>query len=99
MARMRNHCWPGNIRELQAVVSRAIQSNDWDAAIDDILHHGKKDGYAVVNLTADSVALMPHFEITQGNMLERLSEKIPSEELGLMDLVLYEEIVANNNMN
>ena len=65
----------------------------------DILHHGKKDSYAVVNLTADSVALMPHFEITQGNMLERLSEKIPAEELGLMDLVLYEEIVANNNMN
>ena len=99
LARMRTHRWPGNLREIQAVVSRAIQSNDWDAAIDDILHRGRKGRYAVVNLTADSVALMPHFEITQGNMLERLSEKVPAEELGLMDLVLYEEIVANNNMN
>jgi hypothetical protein len=32
-------------------------------------------------------------------MLERLSEKVPAEELGLMDLVLYEEIIANNDMN
>ncbi|BBO74313.1 hypothetical protein DSCW_17300 [Desulfosarcina widdelii] len=99
LARMHTHRWPGNLRELQAVVSRAIQSGDWDVAIDDVLRHGRKDSYAVVNLTADSVALMPHFEITQGNMLERLSEKVPAEELGLMDLVLYEEIVANNNMN
>jgi hypothetical protein len=29
-------------------------------------------------------------------MLRQLSEKSSSEELGLMDLVCYEEIVANN---
>jgi len=98
LARMRTHRWPGNLRELQAVVRRAIQVNDWDAAID-LLSHGREDSYAVVNLTTDSLALMPHFEITEGNMLDQLSEKVPVEELGLMDLVLYEEIVANNNMN
>jgi hypothetical protein len=32
---------------------------------------------------------MPHFEITQVNMLDQLSEKIPAEELGVTDLVLY----------
>jgi hypothetical protein len=32
-------------------------------------------------------------------MLQKLSEKIPAEEFGLMDLVLYEEIVTNNNTN
>lgn len=98
LARMRAHRWPGNIRELQAVVNRAIQSNDWDDAID-TLHQNREDPHAAVNLTTDSLTLMPHFEITQGNMLDQLSEKIPAEELGLMDLVLYEGIVANNNMN
>ena len=98
LAKMRTHRWPGNLRELQAIVSRAIRSNDWDGALD-MLNQDRKDAYAGVNLTTDSLALMPHFEITQGNMLERLSEKVPAEDLGLMDLVLYEEIMANNNMN
>jgi len=98
LARMRTHRWPGNLRDLQAVVSRAIRSNDWNEAIA-MLHQNRVDDYAVINLKTDSLALMPHFEITQGNMLDQLSEKVPAEELGLMDLVLYEEIVTNNRMN
>ncbi|WP_319524791.1 sigma 54-interacting transcriptional regulator [uncultured Desulfosarcina sp.] len=95
LARMRTHRWPGNLRELQAVVSWAIRSNDWNEAIT-MLRQDREDDYSVINLTTDGLALMPHFEITRGNMLDKLSEKIPAEELGLMDLVLYEEIIANN---
>ena len=54
------------------------------------------EDYATINLTPDGIALMPDFEITQGRMLKRLSERVPADELGLMDLVIYEEVIANN---
>ena len=71
-----------------------------DAALVKLDDDGEgKDGFAVTHLTPESVALMPHFEITHGSMLDDLSEKMPSEELGLMDLALYEEMVASNKMH
>ncbi len=97
LAALRTHGWPGNVKELQALVARAVRCNDWDAAIA-TLHAGEDllDDYAVTHLTPESAALMPHFEVRRGRLLERLSEKISPGELGLMDLVLYEEMVANN---
>ena len=88
--------WPGNVQELQAVVRQALKFNDWDAAIDRLnRRNAAVDDYATINLTPDGVALMPDFEITQGRMLKRLSERVPADELGLMDLVIYEEVIAN----
>jgi len=97
LVKMRSHQWPGNVRELQELVRRAVRFNDWDAALATLNGgEGLKDGYAAAHLTPESVVLMPHFEVTRGSMLEQLSERMAPEELGLMDLVLYEEMVANN---
>ena len=100
LVKMRSHQWPGNVRELQELVRRAVRFDDWDAALATLgSGGGAKDNYAVTQLTPESVALMPHFEVTCGSMLETLSDKMVPEELGLMDLVLYEEMVANNKMH
>ena len=100
LIRMRAYPWPGNVRELQALVKRAVRFNDWDAALATLNDDGEgQDDYTITHLTPESVALMPHFEITCGSMLDDLSEKTPSEELGLMDLVWYEEMVASNKMH
>lgn len=83
LVRLRSHRWPGNVRQLQKLVIQAIRFNDWRAAIG-MLSSGEKllHDDTVVNLTSDGVALMPDFEITQGRMLEHLSERIPAEEMG-----------------
>ena len=100
LAKLQSYHWPGNIRELQALVRHAVRSNDWDAALA-VFTSGQrgKDDYLATHLTPESIALMPHFEVTRDSMLEQLSDKIAPEELGLMDLVLYEEMVANNKMH
>jgi DNA-binding NtrC family response regulator len=100
LTRLCAHDWPGNMKELQDTVGRAIRLNDWTAAIDQLDEGDDKahDG-ATLNLTSDGVALMPDFEITQRRMLERLSERVPTEEVGLMDLLIYEELTAGNKMH
>ena len=100
LALMSAYRWPGNVQELQGVVRQALRFKDWDAALDRLTHrNGAVDDYAAINLTPDGVALMPDFEITQGRMLKRLSERVPADELGLMDLVIYEEVIANKKMH
>ena len=98
--RLRTHDWPGNIRELQDTVRRAIRFNDWTTAIGQLDDDsGKAHGCATIDLTSDGVSLMPDFEITQRQVLERLSERVPAEDLGLMDLVIYEELTAGSKMH
>jgi DNA-binding NtrC family response regulator len=100
LARLRTYDWPGNIRELQDTVMHAVGDNDWRAAVGQIGEDaGKVHGGAAIELTSDGVALMPEFEITQRRMLELLSERAPAEELGLMDLVIYEELIAGREMH
>ena len=100
LVKLRSHRWPGNVRELQELVRRAVRFNDWDAALATLNGgEGLKSNPGATHLTPESVALMPHFEVTHGSMLEQLSTKMDPEELGLMDLVLYEEMVANNKMH
>ena len=97
LAKMQAYHWPGNVRELQALVARAVHDKDWDAAIATLDGgQSERDNYAITQLTPESAALMPHFEVRRGHLLERLSEKVAPEELGLMDLVWYEEMVASN---
>jgi len=57
------------------------------------------DAYSTVDLSPDGVALMPDFEIREGSMLTYLAEKIPAAEMGLMDLVVYEEAMFHDKMN
>ncbi|BBO67746.1 hypothetical protein DSCA_16760 [Desulfosarcina alkanivorans] len=98
LAELKAYDWPGNVRELQQVVRTAFH-RDWDAAINR-LKNGRPlvDGGRTVELFSDGVALMPDFEIRQGCMLEHLARKNPIEEMGLMDLVIYDEVMARNNI-
>lgn len=97
LARLRNHPWPGNLKELLRVVQRALRDNDWDDAIRSLSRSGNEAAdYSTINLTPDGIALMPDFEINQGSLLESLSERYSKEEMGLMDLLIYEEVMANN---
>lgn len=100
VAMMKTHRWPGNVKELQEVVKAVIRRNDWDWAIN-MLNDGTNSGdtFSAVDLSPDGVALMPDFEIRQGRMLERLEERIPAEEMGLMDLVIYEGAMSPDKMN
>ncbi len=96
---MRKHRWPGNVKELQEVVRTAIRLNDWGAAIS--MLNCKKDAiesYSGVDLSSDDVTLMPDFEIRHGRVLERLAIGTPVEEMGLMDLVVFEEVTARNEV-
>lgn len=100
LARLRDYDWPGNIRELQNTVMHAVGDNDWSTAIGQMGEEtGKVHGCAAIDLSSDGVALMPEFEITQRRTLELLSERAPAEELGLMDLVIYEELIARREMH
>ncbi len=100
MAMMKTHPWPGNVKELQAIVKRALRLNDWDSAID-ILNccENPVDTYPPVDLSPELVGLMPDFEIKAGRVLERLVQGTPAAEIGLMDLVVYEEAVFHNKIN
>ena len=100
LAMMRNYRWPGNVKELQAIVKTALRLNNWDSAIN-MLNHRRStvDIYSAVDLSPDMVALMPDFEIKEGSLLKYLAEKIPTAEMGLMDLVVYEEAMFHDKMN
>jgi len=100
LARLRAYPWPGNVKELVGVVRHALHTGDWDAALR-LLGPNKGSGgdYASVNLTPEGVSLMPDFEITQGRLLESLSATQPFEEMGLMDWLIYEEVLTNNKLH
>ncbi len=99
LAKLRTHLWPDNLKELQEVVKTALRLNDWDSAISMLKHRQHPLGnYSTVDLTPDGVALMPDFEIRQRCTLERLAARLPDEEMGLMDLVIYEEAMSYNKM-
>lgn len=100
MAMMKTHRWPGNLKELQEIVKAALRLNDWDSAINMLNHTGNAlDSYSTVDLSIDGVSLMPDFEIRKGCVLESLEERIPAEEMGLMDLVMYEGTISPTKMN
>lgn len=96
LVRMRAYHWPGNVKELAHVVQRAIRANDWDAAVRS-LGHGNPDAtnYSTVSLTSEALALMPDVEITQGRTLKSLAERSAPEEVGLMDLLILDEMAAD----
>ena len=97
---MNKYRWPGNVKELQKVVKTAFRHKNWDPAIEMLRRsESPEDTYSTVDLSPDGVALMPDFEIRQGRSLEHLAERIPAEEMGLMDLVIYEEAMSRNKMN
>lgn len=99
MAMMKTHPWPGNVKELQAIVKTALRLNNWDPAIDMLnCSENPGDTYSTVDLSPDGVALMPDFEIKEGRVLERLAERTPDAEIGLMDLVVYEEAMFHNKI-
>lgn len=100
MAMMKTHRWPGNVKELQEIVRTAIRLNDWDPAIK-MLNQTENpvDSYSALDLSIDGVSLIPDFEISQRRILERLKERIPAEEMGLMDLVIYEGAMSPTKMN
>ncbi len=100
MARMQAYPWPGNIKELFGVVQRAAHGGDWEAVVRTLEHKEREmTDYTAINLTPDGVALMPDFEITQGRLFHSLSERLPDDEMGLMDLLIYEEVISNNKMH
>ncbi|WP_319404721.1 sigma 54-interacting transcriptional regulator [uncultured Desulfosarcina sp.] len=100
MAMMKTHRWPGNVKELQEIVKTALRLNDWDSAINMLNRtENPMDSYSTVDLSIDGVSLMPDFEIRKGRLLELLEERIPAEEMGLMDLVIYEGAVSPTKMN
>ena len=79
------------------MVQRAAHGSDWEAAVRSLENRERKGtDYTGINLTPDGVALMPDFEITQGRLLDSLSKRLPNEEMGLMDLLIYEEVISNN---
>lgn len=100
MAIMKTHRWPGNVKELQEIVKTALRLNDWDSAIN-LLNRTENpvDSYPTVDLSLDGISLMPDFEIRRGRMLECLEERLPTEEMGLMDLVIYEGAIPPTKMN
>jgi DNA-binding NtrC family response regulator len=94
-AALKSHPWPGNVKELQDTVEMALRGNGWDAAIRSLKGGKRKSAnYPVVDLSLDGAALMPDFEIENDRMLDRSVESVPVEEMGLMDLVIYEEAIA-----
>jgi len=100
MATMKTHRWPGNVKELQEIVKTALRLNDWDSAIVMLNNTGNPvDSYSTVDLSLDGVSLMPDFEIRKGRMLECLEERLPTEEMGLMDLVIYEGAISPTKLN
>lgn len=99
LASMRAYHWPGNVVELQEMVQSALRRG-WDAAIGLLKRRARVvDAYRPLDLSPDGVALMPDFEIRRGSMLERWAEKTPIEEMGLMDLVVYDEVMAGNKIH
>lgn len=100
LSMMKKYRWPGNVKELQETVKTALQCNNWDPAMDALTRKKPPvDTYSTVDLSPDGMALIPDFEIRQGRMLERLAERIPDEEMGLMDLVINEEATSHHKMN
>ncbi len=99
LASLRAYPWPGNVVELQEMVQSAIRRG-WDAAIGLLKRRARiVDAHRSFDLSPDGVALMPDFEIRQGSMLERLAEKASIEEMGLMDLVVYDEVMGGNRIH
>jgi DNA-binding NtrC family response regulator len=100
LATINAYQWPGNVKELQEMVKTALR-HDWDAAIRMLKRKRRvvDNTYQPVDLSPDGVALMPDFEIRQGRMLERLAIRKPNEEMGLMDLVIYDEVMTQNKVH
>lgn len=96
LARLQAHHWPGNLKELAHVVNRALRVNDWDAAVRSLAHGDVyRKAYSSVSLTSEGLALIPDIEIAQGRALHRLGEQLALEDVGLMDLLILDEMTAN----
>jgi two-component system, NtrC family, response regulator AtoC len=99
LATMNAYPWPGNVKELQEMVTTALR-HGWDSGIRMLKRNRRAgDNGQPVDLSPDGVALMPGFEIRLGRMLNRLAGKNPIEEMGLMDLVIYDEVMAHNKVH
>ena len=95
LARLQAYHWPGNLKELAHVVQRALRANDWDAAVRSLAHGDVyRQEYSCVSLTSEGLALIPDIEIAQRHALNRLGEKLGSDEVGLMDLLILDEMTA-----
>ncbi len=94
---MVKYSWPGNIRELQETVKRALASGDWDNTIE-LAVYGKGIGVdlPIAELDFNSLSLLPDLELKQGKFLECLLAQSEMEEVGLMDLVIYDEVVKQS---
>lgn len=94
LTEMVNYSWPGNIRELQETVKKALATGDWEKTIE-LAIYGKGMGHSlpIADLNFNSLSLLPDIELKQGKFLECLLVQSNLEEVGLMDLVIYDEVV------
>jgi DNA-binding NtrC family response regulator len=95
LASLQAYPWPGNVKELHALVCAARRLADWDAAIGRLQNGtAAPPPHGPVDWSTDGIALMPDFEIRSRRMLDELTTSLQSDEMGLMDLVFYEEVLA-----
>ena len=74
------------------MVRTARRTAGWDAAIRWIGNHETNlDTYCSVDLSEGGIRVLPDLEIKSCHMLNDLAASMQAEDMGLMDLVIYEE--------
>ena len=95
MERLINYPWPGNLRQLQTVARKAFEISDWNKAIAmlDVLsqENAKQE---VDEIAAIYLMSLAKLSIQREKILECLMMASKTEDMGLLDLAIYNEAVA-----
>ncbi len=105
--RMKNHTWPGNIRELKNVIIRAaayfpgkrIEEEDLEQIIEKDQHHHQANGTFPINGSAEDKELPPLKEMERNLILTQLqkhfgNQRKVAEELKMPKSTLHDKLKA-----
>ena len=94
MNRLTRYTWPGNLRQLQQVVRRAIKHQQWDKAISNVETWSIHSDDTIDEMAAFYILSHAELSIQRDKILEGLITASNSDDIGLLDLAFFNEAVS-----
>jgi DNA-binding NtrC family response regulator len=86
--------WPGNLRQLQQVIHRAIKHQKWDKVINTVETCSINSDDTIEEIAAFYILSHAELSIQKDKILEGFIAASNSDDIGLLDLAFYNEAVS-----